>query len=190
MLVYTSKIHMMLKGLLDSSHPDKIQAIRGLLWVNPIPHKIGKYSNISKSICDNLPVKHIHLLTDGICIRSKISIWKPGCEYIEDVHPFEHCFFISLHPGLYQSIQVDYGGSYTDLIQPIATDKFEYMNSMSRRHIVTNVSANPVVSYHLYIDESITTSEAYDHSNSQKIGSSQCFEHHSDPDLDWYGTRS
>lgn len=190
MLVYTSKIHMMVKGLLDSSHPNKIQAIRSLLRINPIPHKIGRYNKISKDICDDLPVKHIRLLTDGISIRSKISIWKPGCEFVEDVHPFEHCFFISLHPGLYQSVQVDYGGSHTELVQPISTETFEYTNSMSGRHIITNVSKNPIISYHIYIDDEIDTLDEYNDIDSQKIGSSQYCEHHSDPDLDWYGTRS
>ena len=157
-----------------------------MLWKNPIPHQIGTYETLSGAVCDDLQVRHIDLLTDDVCVRSRLSIWNPYCEFVEDIHPTEHCFFISLHPGLYQRVQ-DYE---EDIITPVKRNTFEYVGVPPGKYALTNRKNHPIVSYHIYIDDVSSKAEPFSTPKDVKLGSLEYLEHHSDPDLAWYGMRS
>lgn len=186
LLVYTSKIHMNIHKIIKNPDLHKIQEITKLLWKHPIPPQISKYQELSDLVCYDLQVRHIDLLTDDVCVRSRLSIWNPHCELVEDIHPYEHCFFISLHPGLYQRVQ-EYE---EDIITHVSRNTFEYVGVPPGKYSLTNRKNTPVVSYHIYVNDSACEAGPFSTPNDVKLGSSEYLEHHSDPDLAWYGMRA
>jgi hypothetical protein len=188
--IYSLRIHNIVRTIIKEHETVPIGYILNGLEMNPLPFEY-EHSMFPSAFETRDSITHIPLYEDSeFGIESKAIIWNPMVESNTHSHPGVHCFFSPVQLGLCHTIN-----DTTEV--GLIPRKYNYIHDSVGSHRMRNsLRAYPIVSYHLYIQESVITkkksSDTHIATTLPKGSRSIHTEayNHSESDLVWYGTRS